>query len=510
MGKTLAFGFFSICWLITPARLSAQQDEPSRTVGIAATGLRGMARVGVPVAATPGLTIAGSEGYGFTESVGPVEGSHHRLSGTVAVGAGIYEWLALGFSLDGRYDMHPEDEIGKDSSLAGEPRFFTRAGQALGDTLQLGVELSLWMPGDEAPSLNPAASSLDMKTLFALIPKGQQWAIAGLAGFRLDNSANSAPDLERIRPGDRISLGLSDFHAVLLGLGASYRVSAVELLGELSWDILVGSGAPSVITSPLRADAGARYHITRSISFELLAETVVSKRPGTEPSHALVPVEPLFSVLAGIRCFMDMSTRERQALLPGVEREPSPEATTTTTKTTTTLEGGIVDQDGRPVSGAKVRVAVGEYTREVESDAAGGYRFDDVPAGTAELAAVAEGFEQLQWTVRVTPGMAAQQPRRLIPAAPELPKGQIRGLVRSLTLGGRALKGHVIVRPLGIEVDTNDRGRFKVDVPPGTYAVVIKARGHHRQRRRVKVVENGVRIINVDLRKRKRSSKRRK
>ena len=43
-------------------------------------------------------------------------------------------------------------------------------------------------------------------------------------------------------------------------------------------------------------------------------------------------------------------------------------------------------------------------------------------------------------------------------------------------------------------------GRFQVDVPPGRYRVTISAPGYQVQQRKVEVEENGVTVLNVDLR----------
>jgi len=45
-----------------------------------------------------------------------------------------------------------------------------------------------------------------------------------------------------------------------------------------------------------------------------------------------------------------------------------------------------------------------------------------------------------------------------------------------------------------------DGGRFEVDVPPGRYRVTISASGYQTQQRTVDVEENGVTVLNVDLR----------
>jgi HSP20 family molecular chaperone IbpA len=43
-------------------------------------------------------------------------------------------------------------------------------------------------------------------------------------------------------------------------------------------------------------------------------------------------------------------------------------------------------------------------------------------------------------------------------------------------------------------------GRFEIDVAPGRYRVTISAPGFETQNRKVEVEENGVTLLNVDLR----------
>jgi hypothetical protein len=86
-------------------------------------------------------------------------------------------------------------------------------------------------------------------------------------------------------------------------------------------------------------------------------------------------------------------------------------------------------------------------------------------------------------------------------------QGQIRGLVRSLR--GASVAADVSIDPESgaggaVAVERIRRraegGRFEVDVPPGRYRVTISASGYQTQQRKVDVEENGVTVLNVDLR----------
>jgi len=492
------FGF------LTPVNSSAQQEESSDQIGVTASGLRGVNRVGIPTSTAPSLMIAGSAGYGFTESIGEVEGSHHRLHGILSGGFSLFPWLAIGLSFDGRYDIHPDDDEGSDSSIVGIPRLLARGGYRIDENFQIGGEMGVLIPGADAPSIEFDAITLDTKILFAYEPDEIPLTIAALAGFRLDNSGETAPPMERIRPGDRLSLGLSDFNAVLVGLGGSYRISRTELIAEFSWDVLIGEGSPDPLTSPMRIAVGARHWILPPLSIELLSETVVSKRPGESLDDVMIPIEPRFSVLAGLRFVLDFADKQP------VDKSPPNEPTKPEEKkpVSASVMGTLVDETGKPIIAAKVEIKSGDTTLETGTDQQGAFRFDEVPVGEASLRTTADGFEDSEWTVQVITDMPAQKPHQLIKSvteAPETPVAQLRGLIRSFA--GKPLSATITISPLGKKLTTDANGQFEIDVPPGAYMVVIRSYGYQTQRRQVTVDVNGVSIVNADLRKKRRKER---
>jgi len=77
------------------------------------------------------------------------------------------------------------------------------------------------------------------------------------------------------------------------------------------------------------------------------------------------------------------------------------------------------------------------------------------------------------------------------------PPSQIRGVVRSFD--GKAVGARIRIEPPGTETRVDDKGSFQIDVPPGSYDIVVEAAGYVTQRRRVQVEPQGVVILNADL-----------
>lgn len=91
------------------------------------------------------------------------------------------------------------------------------------------------------------------------------------------------------------------------------------------------------------------------------------------------------------------------------------------------------------------------------------------------------------------------KPSEQEPEAPETPAGQLRGLIRSWK--GQGLRATIRVEPLGVEAQTDEEGAFALDVPPGAYQVQIVTKGFRTQTRDVRIEENGVTVLNADLRR---------
>lgn len=461
----------------------------------------GYSEMAVPVSDGPALFLAGSAGYGFTESMGPVEGTHHNLFGRIGFGGVIVPQFAVGLDFIGKIDIHPDDDQGADKSILGDTRLTLRGGAELGSAFQLGAQAKIWVPGGVGSSIEWSSTSLDMSLLAAIAPRGKRFSIGFTGGFRLDNSANAAPDMNRIRPGDRVSLELSDFHAILAGIGFSYGFTRLELVAEVTGDFLIGDGAPTG-RSPIRAHAGIRYALVKQLALEIMTRTFLNKRPSVKPEDALVPIEPRFAVTLGLTWGWsfkkDSGLKEDTAevaevapVVPVAKEKPG--------VVRTTFSGVIVDNEGLPIQDAVVTINAGGEVIEVVTDENGIYTADNVPVGPADLKVTATYYEDMEWSQTVTKGMPPLKPKQLVA---HVVGSQLRGLVRSFE--GEGLEATISVQPGGQSTQTEDNGQFRLDLEPGSYKVVIEAKGYKTQKRKIKVTENSVSILNVDLRKKKK------
>ncbi|HEX5659618.1 MAG TPA: carboxypeptidase-like regulatory domain-containing protein [Polyangiales bacterium] len=487
------------CFLGTSA---AHAQAPSDTrEGIASTGLCGLASEAYPTCPER-WAVAANAGYGYTESVGNVAGAHHRLMGSLGAGVVPLPWLAVALRFDGRIDLHPHDDRGKDVTGTGDPRLFLRGGYDLKRGASVGGEVVVWAPGNTAPSFEPKAITADFKALAAWRPS-EPFALLGHVGYRLDNSAESAPDLRRLRQGDRLALGLSDFDAVLIGVGGSLRmIEKTELFAELGLDMLLGSGAPDLKVSPLRATLGARYFLPKNLQGEAALTAVFSSRPSFATDAPLVPVEPRVTFTLGVRYGRPL--HPPPAAAPEQPTEQPTALTQPEQPKTFDVRGRIIDDKQEPVPDVRVVLTVAPETtlREAVTDGEGVYSFSQVPVGDATLEATAPGFQTQQWVLEVRPDMAPAVERSLVRKSDT---GTLRLLTR--TFSSEPLAATIAVR------DTRGRkagagksdanGSYEIDLPPGRYTVMISAPGYRTLRRDVQIERYGVAILNVDMREEK-------
>lgn len=493
-----------------PQRGLAQDEEAQSQASpapLAGDALPGLGRVGLPRTSPFLLGASARVGYGYTESVLGLDDSHHRIAGRLAISVQPLDFLQVALRLDGRYDTHSGTGIDGDDGLVGDPRLLVRAFHEFGD-FSLGAEVTVWFPGNDAPSFAFDATTVDFQALAAY--RAGNLDLGLNVGYRLDQSANSAQGAALLSDSDRLSLGVSDSDALLLGAGAAYRFGAQQIFAEWTWDVLMGDLAPSISGSPMRVGGGFRFfpNDDNSMQIEVGVEALLSSRPPADAASPLTPFDPR---IAGHVAFVYR--------FPGLESGQTIEADdedpivgTVPDAETGTVSGRALDDQGNPIAGAEVVLTSpdGEVARTATTDSDGAYRFGDVPVGeNYSITVRGEGYVEYSGTLAVQEG---DSPAPAIEITRDLPSGQIRGVVQSFR--GQPIQATVHIDPFGGEVTADEEGIFEIDVPPGAYTVTVSAEGYVEQSRPIIVEEQGVTILNVDLRservRRGRRSRRRR
>jgi hypothetical protein len=445
------------------------------------------------------LVVASSGGYGYTESVLHAGDAHHRAAGSLAVEGRPTTWLGLGLRVDGRYDRHETGQPGSqgtDDGWVGDPRLLVRVDGALGRSFRAGGRLAIWFPGRNAPSIDLGATTPEIVGVLTWASQRSPAWLTANGGYRLNRSSRSASDAALLSPSDRVGLELSAFDQVLLGVAAAYGAGRTQAFAEASAELLVGAGSPSLSASPLRAGGGMRFALTAEVRLEAEVEADFGARPDLSASGPLMPIPPRAAVWLGVGYRFGGEARAsaprqppRQELTP-VVTAPPPRAT---------IAGRVVAADGAAVSAARVtaRAASAAEAAPVEIDEDARFTVSG-PAGQAiTIEASAEGYESTTETVTPPAGASAELTLTL---RRRLPSGQIRGLVRSFR--GTGLDAEIQIESGAQDLRTlrTQEGRFEVDVTPGSYEITIVAAGYESQQRRVEVEQNGVTLLNVDLR----------
>jgi uncharacterized membrane protein len=212
---------------------------------------------------------------------------------------------------------------------------------------------------------------------------------------------------------------------------------------------------------------------------------------------ALFPIEPRLTLNLGLRYRFGEHRQTAPAgptPVPAAKRAP-PSALAVQPETTI-VELELLDERGQPLQRAQATVTQGDIETPLVETTPGHYRLVDAHPGRAKLRVKAEGFQPIERDIDVSSGKTAKIDVRVEQA---LPAGQVRGLVRSFR--GKPLAASIRLEPSAVTTQTDGEGFFQIDVPPGDYEVVIEAPGYQAQRRRAKVEQQGVVIVNADLSK---------
>ncbi len=486
-----------VTFLVLLISTTAAADEPSSsTVGESERGMPGLVSVAVPRETSTPLVAAVGAGYGFMDETQAVEGGH-RLRGSLGAAYAPAPAVLLGLDILGRWDNYSSGGA-SEINLYGEPRLSGRYSHGLGPSTVIGAEANVRLIGGEAPSIRLEATTPTLLALLSTSLSPTTWLAVNL-GFQLDRSAKAIPDPAVLSPADERTLGASSWNSVPWGIGVSHSLSAaeLELMAEISGEVLVGSNAPGIARSPYRASIGARKPVTDSISVMASADVGLSRR--TAAGDDLMNIEPRFGIGAALLWHWGKPEPAPEPPAPPPEPAPAPppvvETPSEPVAVTSPVTGRVVDEGGRPLPDVEVTLTLGQDAPRVERTFAdGAFRFEEVPQGSVELRVDTPGYDAA--TVNLPDGEARTTEVMLRPA---VPAGQVRG--RVLDLKGRPLKAEISISPGEHEVAVGDDGSFELELAPGSYVVEFRHDGHTTQKRKIVVANRGVVILNIALTK---------
>ncbi len=482
----------AVCWILglvlVGARAAHAQATPLGPEALDGGRFVGSARV-IPQSDTlRAFRGAFSLGYAHTESVLAKDDKHTRVFSEFAGAYAQIPWMQLALKLDGRYDLHRSKSLGNDKGFAGSTELMTRHAFALNETFSLAGQTRFRFPGANAAKLGFSGVTTELSAL-ASWAAWEGGELSGLFGYRFDRSARALSNPDSLSLADRLGASVSRYDAVLVGAMFTAQLERLTVVGEWSWDVNLGTGAPAPMQSPMRLRGALQTVVgDRFVPGAELGVTL-SSRPTFDD---LVRVEPRFWAAVTVGFLLGKKPEPARSLeeLPATSSQP--------VRTTQGELVVLVTEAGAPLTAAAVTVTMGDEILSRETDATGRARFRVLRDAPLSVSVTAQGYKPTEQNT------VLDQPHLEFPIAVErsLPEGEIKGKVRSLR--GGPLKAQVEILNTGAVIQTNDDGTFLIDVPPGDYRLRISANGHETQERNAQVERLGVTILVVDLRRTKK------
>ncbi|MFT3928304.1 MAG: carboxypeptidase-like regulatory domain-containing protein [Myxococcales bacterium] len=480
----------AVCWVFGFVLLGAgslhAQAAPLGPEGLDGGRFVGSARLTPKSDTLRAFRGAFSLGYAHTEAVLGTDDHHERIFSEFAGAFARLNWLQLALKLDGRYDIHRSKSLGNDSGFAGSTELTTRHAFAVGSKFSLAGQTRFRFPGANATKLGFSGVSSELSAL-ASWAAWEGGELSGVFGYRFDRSAHALKNPDTLSQADQLGASVSRYNAVLAGAMLTAQLRRFTVVGEWSWDVNVGAGAPTPMQSPMRLRGalqtvvGERWVPGAEIGFGL------SSRP---QFNDLIRIEPRFWAAFTLGILLGKKPA------PEPTEQPLDRATEEQPKVAAKGELVVLVTDAdAPMAGAAVTVTMGEETLSAETDAGGRARFRVVRGEALDIEVTAQGCKPASQRV-VLEQAHLELP---VPVERSLPEGEIKGKVRSLR--GGPLKAQVEILTTGQVLQTADDGTFLIDVPPGDYRLRISAEGHETQERSAQVERLGVTILVVDLRR---------
>jgi len=470
-------------------------------------------------------------GFGLRNKV---LGPDHKMSrgiGDVAFAFAPTDMLTLGLTFDGRFDKHTGGvTAGGDDGLVGDPRFIARFGAKSGG-ITAGAQLMLLVPGKDAPSVDFNAVAVDVRGLLTIAAGPGKLSLD--AGFRLDKSSKSVVDKDgndnrtQLSAEDRISLGVSDFNAMVAGVHYVLPAGSKAYVGfEGSMDLFFGTynGRMGDATLPdipahdapgaiLRAGANGGIKLAPQwTAYAFIQLAKVPKPSGSDVTAgniALIPYEPSFTGGIGITAHFGgpkVVGPSGNKIVDNVVKNP------VIVVEEAEIQGTVTDDSGKPLAGAKVTIKNKNKSTSGVTDQNGKFDLKGLPIGKtvdgktdlddtgAEV--IVEGIEGKKQKLPVTMTLAkGNNAVATIVLDPILPPGQFKAVVRASGTGKPLAGITVKLEPGGASAVTDDQGNVSIDLQPGTYKATASGTGWAAQTLDAVIEQSQVNVRQFELQK---------
>ena len=356
------------------------------------------------------------------------------------------------------------------------------------------------------------------------------------AGYTYDRSAAaiSGPT----NAAQLLAIGAVSTNRLAGGVGVSSHVELLDTLSLGPFGELAVEYAPHVplAYNPLRATVGLKLFVLKTRAFELGAgvdlrlagaPNAASPYPGIPPwlafgqvtVHAFAAPEPPPSLAAppvivapppcqdsnacpaGLACDANQCVRlVQREVIREVPRDVVHESTAP--PPTFVLTGTVVDDEGKPLPEASIRLSGYDGVQFGVDAHTGIFKSTPLPvgAGAVQVTASAPGFNAHQ---EVVPRGAANATVRVaftLHDVGAVQTGVVKGTVRDGRTGLALDLARVLIPVLGPKpIKVDGEAGFNLQVKPGHYQMLVFAPKHVTQRKKLTVRAGDVLIVNVDL-----------
>ncbi len=462
--------------LPTPMRAA----EPS--TGVTQSGFPGTPHVPSATEATAQAIHVSLGGTAFSQrTFGGVGDTLAGMSARVAASWAMTPRLLLGAGLSAQGVTGPL-LVPREIVAVGDLELSALWVAWAGPSASMGVRGGAWaLAGPEGAGSYARSASPFLDLLGAT--RAGPVRVLGSAGVLGDRSRGIATGLT-LTPGQRAAYGVTDGAQVRWAVAADVAAGTEWLRPYLEYRGAHDFGAAAGDDAHL-VGGGLRLLWAldgRVVGFSAGADLALTGR-STGPAR---PREPTWRGLV-------------QLTLSTAPPPPPPvvvPVTVAPAASTGTLVGTVKSETGAPLADAVVGFGGGPNPQL--TDAAGHFRFTEVPPGTVPVEAHKPAYEPDAAQALVVAGATAELTLVLVSEASRRP-GVATGDVRS-SEGGPVRARLTLKSPQGAQLlDTDKAGHFKVELVPGTWAVTVEAAGFATQNRTLVVKAGELNIFNLVL-----------